>query len=908
MSRLVITVALVVAVAAVLASASEANSVASGGGRVLNLTHWNLTSTAPSSPTYQVQVPCTVVACLLAAGVFPFDPFYGKNILLIHRADYKVPWIFQTTFKLPVTPVEFRGRVILHLDGLSYKGNLTINGILIMTPTSMPPLAGALRRYEIDITPYCRWRAPNIVNVVVVSQLHDTGRWRDNSTDLGIDFYDWTPHPPDLNMGFWRPAWIEVLSPKTPLTISGIVVAPRVSRDEETESVVAFINSSFEVQNWGTSEFTGTFFVTFGHASPPLTLTMPQPITIQPNGARRRVTFAWTHFEDLVVPNPPLWWPWQMGESPLFNITVGVVLGTTYRSLRNQKYGIRQVTSALTSGGARQFFVNGVPMIILGGGWQPDLFLRVDNVRLEKEFRLIRAMGLNAIRLEGKMMHEGFFDLADRFGIVVLPGLGCCDGWQDWGQWPKINNYIAAESVRAQAKRLAGHPSVITFFAASDQLPPPANELVYDRILAAEAWPNPIVSSASQQYSNVSGISGVKMVGPYSWVPPTYWLEDGSGLLGNGSMNYGGAWGFLTEGGPGEAPMTLASWKLTVPAEHLWNATTGSMDSWWSQHMGEPYGHFRNLTYYTPPLNARYGNSTSAAQYLYKAQAANYEGIRAMFEGYTRNKASGGGPSANATGIIQWMMNNAYPSHLWHLYDYYLVSGGGFYGAKKAVEPVHVMMSPYDGTVTIVNNRFEDVLEPISVWVEMREPRTGTARWSAETVVMSLPGDASVLLPSLTVPLDGAGDFALTDVYFVRVSWSVGSHNDNPTAFNWYWMSPEMDVINWTASNGFRSPCSSWANFTVLEHLSPANVSVTPVAAAWDQISVRNVGDVLAFFVYVRLVNSTTMQDIVPVVWSDNFITLLPGEARVLNVDFMNHTYATSEMDLVVETFTNVAS
>ena len=79
----------------------------------------------------------------------------------------------------------------------------------------------------------------------------------------------------------------------------------------------------------------------------------------------------------------------------------------------------------------------------------------------------------------------------------------------------------------------------------------------------------------------------------------------------------------------------------------------------------------------------------------------NYEGIRAMFEAYSRNKYT-------STGVIQWMLNNAWPSNIWHLYDYYLRPGGGYFGAKRAMESLHPLYSYDDHSVYVVNSRYRD--------------------------------------------------------------------------------------------------------------------------------------------------------------------------------------------------------
>ena len=114
-----------------------------------------------------------------------------------------------------------------------------------------------------------------------------------------------------------------------------------------------------------------------------------------------------------------------------------------------------------------------------------------------------------------------------------------------------------------------------------------------------------------------------------------------------------------------------------LPKEHLW-----PIDDWWNFHAGG--GEFKDIHVYNDAMNARYGKSDSLEDYTLKAQAMNYEGIRAMFEAYSHRKYG-------STGVIQWMLNNAWPSTIWHLYDFYLRPGGGYSGAKIAMEPVHPM-------------------------------------------------------------------------------------------------------------------------------------------------------------------------------------------------------------------------
>src|SRR4030088_1094468 len=192
--------------------------------------------------------------------------------------------------------------------------------------------------------------------------------------------------------------------------------------------------------------------------------------------------------------------------------------------------------------------------------------------------------------------------------------------------------------------------------------------------------PNPSLSSASASATPVTGESGVKMTGPYEYVPPVYWLTD---------TRAGGAYGYNTETSPGPAIPPKQSLERFIPKDHLW-----PIDEVWNYHAGGE--RFTTVNVFTDALNQRYGTATSLDDYERKAQAMTYDGQRAMFEAYARNKYT-------STGVIQWMLNNAWPSLIWHLYDYYLVPAGGYFGTKKACEPVHVQYSYDDKSVVAVN-------------------------------------------------------------------------------------------------------------------------------------------------------------------------------------------------------------
>ena len=175
---------------------------------------------------------------------------------------------------------------------------------------------------------------------------------------------------------------------------------------------------------------------------------------------------------------------------------------------QNVEFGIREITSELTSTGARLFSVNGKPILIRGAGWSQDILLRTDAHRLRDQFHLVEDMNLNTIRLEGKLETEEFFHLADEDGILVMLGWCCCDHWEHWKDWTAEDLSIATASLHSQMLRLRHHASVLVWLNGSDNAPPANVERAYLDIEAETHWPNPILSAASSQITPGGGLNG----------------------------------------------------------------------------------------------------------------------------------------------------------------------------------------------------------------------------------------------------------------------------------------------------------------------------------------------------------------------------------------------------------------
>jgi exo-1,4-beta-D-glucosaminidase len=140
-----------------------------------------------------------------------------------------------------------------------------------------------------------------------------------------------------------------------------------------------------------------------------------QEVTLAP-GERRRLAFPPVTLDD-----PKIWWPAGMGEQPLYDVDLTASVTGAVSDTARDRFGVRDVKAPLEDG-ERRYYVNGRPVLIRGAGWTPDLFLRWDATRVEDKIRYVRDLGLNAVRLEGHLEPDEFFDLTDRYGVLVLPG------------------------------------------------------------------------------------------------------------------------------------------------------------------------------------------------------------------------------------------------------------------------------------------------------------------------------------------------------------------------------------------------------------------------------------------------------------------------------------------------------
>lgn len=790
---------------------------------------------------HKTTVPNTVVGTLVDDHTYP-DPTYGTNLKSFPGMDYsaatffanqempekspfRCSWWWRKEFEVPRS---FAGKhLALHFPGINYRANVWVNGQKIADAADV---AGTYRIFELDATAELKAGARNAVALEIFAAGKD---------DLGITWVDWNPTPPDKDMGIWKEA---SLTANGAVALRNAFVASKLSADYQS----AELTVSADLRNDSDAALTGVLYAQVAGREVKQTVVLAGAET-------KTVRLAAEDFPELRIANPRLWWPYTMGTPNLYTAAVRFEVGGKVSDAARVRFGIREVTSELTKSGARLFKINGRRILIRGAAWAPDMFLRPMPEKLDADLRYVKDMGLNAIRLEGRIDRDEFFDKTDEMGILVMAGWTCCDMWERWSEWSPETYKIAAGSMKDQARRLRTHASVFVWFYGSDGPPPPDVELMYLGILKDAAWPNPAVSSASEAATTVTGNSGVKMTGPYEYVPPVYWYAD---------KQAGGAYGYNTETSPGPAIPEIESLKRFIPKEHLW-----PIDEVWSYHAGGE--RFTNVSIFTDGLTRRYGAASSLEDYERKAQAMAYDGERAMFEAYGRNKYT-------STGVIQWMLNNAWPSLIWHLYDYYLVPGGGYFGTKKAMEPLHVQYCYDDHAVAVVNSTYE---AHEGMKVSARVYNLDAREMASREETVDVPGDASVKAFDLP-KAEG-----LSTTFFVRLE--MRDTGGKLVSENFYWLSTKEDTLDWAKRRDtVYTPQAEFADLTGLNSLAEAKVRVTRSferrgGKGIVRVTLKNEGRSVAFLVRLRLTDAKG-NDAAPIFWEDNYISLLPGETRVV--------------------------
>lgn len=568
---------------------------------------------ADVSSWYRMGSRGTVMAGLLEHGVYnETHLFFSDNFKSLPDADFRdVAWLYREEFTLqPGSGQHFT----LHTHGISSKGDIYLNGHRV---ASKDVQTGSYAGHQYDVTKFVL-KGGNCLLI----KAYPTNYLR----DLALGFVDWNPYPPDNGTGVWRDV---ELSQSGPIRLS----SPRVATDfvPGVEEAGASLTIKTDVHNIGEETIRGSIRG-FVEEVQNQRQSLSAPFTLKP-GEQQTIKLNTT------IQNPSLWWPASWGDQPLYTAQISAFIGKRKSDgPKRRKFGIRHIESRVNDQDTVEFKVNGKPFFVMGAGYSSDIFLRFTVERITIIFQYILDMGMNTVRLEGKQEHPELYDIADKMGLMIISGWECCDHWEGWkyntegfGQfWTDVDYPIANSSMLHEAAMMQTHPSMLAFLVGSDYWPNDQATNIYVDALKRMDWNAAIISSAAKRgFPKLLGPSGMKMDGPYDWVPPSYWFGDKLGAAGAG--------GFGSELGPGVGTPEIRSLKKFLSEE--------DMKDLWTQpnkvlyHMSAGVSQFRNRSIYNKALYARYGKPKSLDDYSLKAQLMDYEATRSQYEAYAAYKS-----------------------------------------------------------------------------------------------------------------------------------------------------------------------------------------------------------------------------------------------------------------------------
>ena len=815
-------------------------------------------------------MPSTVLQTLQQDGTYP-NLYFGTNLIDEVPQDlWKQDWWYRTSFTAPAGHTTY----VLEFPGINYRAEVWLNGHLIADDKRV---VGMHATHEFDVSQWINRGGSNTLAVKITPEqaLQDV-----NGVELADNWYDWinwnylgyqgpeknpangNSFVPDRNAGIWKPVYLR--------HSGAVVLGPTVVNSElplpRTDSARLTIYSS--LRNSSAQQVRGILRATITRPGKP-GIQIDQPVTLAA-GEEREVSFDPDKHAQLTVQNPDLWWPYTMGEPNLYDLQLEFRQFNRETDTNHLRFGIRTVQQFrdqdqqfpdLGKGGNFYLKVNGKDFLVRGAAYTPDLLFANDPARDAATLRYVKDLGLNMIRLEGKFPGDRIVEMADEMGIPLMFGWMCCNQWEKWAQWDDEDNRVAQNSLRSQILALRHHSSAFVWANGSDGLAPPAVLAKYHGILSALHWQNATVDTVSSLATNADGErvwDGIQMAGPYSWRPPSYWL----------SGRYAATRGATAEQGDNEQIPPLASLKKFIPPDKLWPFN----DAWFFHAGSNPKN--AALTSIRRAILNRYGPSDDVEEFTRKAQLAQYESTRAQFEAFAAN----GWDTHKMT--IYWMLNNHWPSFFGHLFDYYLRQGGAYFGAKKGLRPLSVVFDSYatgdhhEAKITVVNQTPSDQ-SGLRARVRVYDLQ-GRVRDDRSAQNLSVTSGGAV--QALTLPRVARD----SRVFFVRCE--LFDKSGNLVGENVYWQSQQRDDVGDPRNDwAFELKQASWADMTALNYMTKVPLEVSArryLGPGQNRVAIRlhNASQRVAFFERTEIMSTRDGDEILPIEYSDNYVTVFPGE------------------------------
>ena len=773
---------------------------------------------------FAATVPGTVLTTLVNNHVYP-EPLYGENNRpeTIPESLARSSYWYRTQIEVPKS---YKGHHIwLNFDGINYSAAVWVNG------TQVGTIRGAFIRGIFDITANVKPGKKAVVAVLVTPQPHPgvphehtlrAGMGQnggitaiDGPTFLSTIGWDWLPAIRDRDTGIWQKVFLSATGPvviKNPLVTTDLPLPRTDSTDVAIQATVE--NVTDEPVNG----------VVQGQIE---NLAFQQEVELAPHSSKL-VSFDAKATPALHIENPRLWWPNGYGPQNLYSLRLTFKTKDKISDAQDVSFGVRKVTYSIPGTENLTISVNGVQVFIRGGDWGLDEGMkRISRERLEAQIRMHQVANMNMIRnWVGQSTGEDFYALCDKYGILVWDEFFQANP-SDGPDPADIETYIS--NVRDKVLRFRNHPSIALWCARNEGYPPPEIDTALRKILAE------LEPTRRYQPSSTDG-AGVRSHGPYSWRTPREFYKVTDDF-------------FKTETGSVSVP-TLESIHGMMPQKD-WETIN---DDWAEHDMAKGAQHGDT---YPIVLASRYGKLANLADFVRKAQLANYEAFRAMFEGRNAQLFH------PTTAILTWMSSPAQPSFVWQLYHYDLEANSSLFAVMHASELVHIQFNEATGVLQVINNLPQALTGAVArVAVYNLD---GSLAYQNETPVIAPPDVATDLGP-VNFPA------SVSSVHFLKLE--LRDSSGKLLSGNFYWRAlPEHQD-----------------DLTDLAKLPPVALEAKAQRTEKDRkrfltVTLHNPGTNIALMAHLQLRRKLSRERVLPAYYSDNYVSLAPNETRTITIE-----------------------
>ena len=603
-------------------------------------------------------VPGTVFNSYVTAGLEK-DPNFGDNIHQVNRAKYDRSFWYRTEFQVPASFT--KDRIWLNFNGVNRSAEIYLNGQMI------DKLDGFMDRGRFDVTSIVKRGQPNTLAVLV--HIPRTPLANQGSPNyLSSGGWDWMPYVPGLNSGITDKVW---LSNTGDLTI----VDPWI-RTKLPSLAIGNVSVSVNINNNSSQQKKGVIVGVIN----PGNIQFQKEVDLSP-GRETEVMFDKRYFPQLSINSPKLWWPNGYGDPNLYTCDLTVKIDEKVSDTQTVTFGIKEY-SYDTNGGVFHLHINNTPVFVKGGNWgMSEYLLRCRGDEYDTKVRLHKEMNFNMIRnWLGSTTDNEFYEACNKYGIMV---------WDDF--WINSNPNVPYDlnvfnhNMIEKIKRVRNNPCLAVWCGDNEGFPqPPLQGWMIENIKTFDGD-----DRYFQANSNTGNLSGS---GPWGAFDSRYYFTPYPHKIAGTK-----GWGFRTEIGTAVVP-NFESFKIFMPEDKWW-----PQNEMWNLHYFGQNAFNATPEHYNKMIAQGYGEPKGIEDFCRKAQLVNFESNKAMYEGWLDRMWD------DASGIMVWMGQSAYPSMVWQTYDYYYDLTGAYFGTKSGCEPVHILWNPVNDYVKVANTTSQDM-------------------------------------------------------------------------------------------------------------------------------------------------------------------------------------------------------